>query len=291
MTSSTATPVPADAAATQPAEAFLAQFHDQRPGCTSTAFGAMALRRDGDGAVAASGYHALRNAVRAAPDGPVLDIACGDGWLLAMLAADGRATAGIDLSTGELRAARTRCGPEVALVRGRAQALPFADGAFGAVVSHMSLMLMQEPEAVAREIRRVLRPGGRLAYLVPGRPGQYRDATTAAFVQALRRQLARADRAGLRFGGRAWCDEAAAAVLLQGSGFANPTISHWQGIDRHTVAEAWADFQLMYDIDFVDAAALPTLQRDFEALAAPLVGEDGRLDRPWSAVLVEATAA
>jgi ubiquinone/menaquinone biosynthesis C-methylase UbiE len=60
-----------------------------------------------------------------------------------MLLARGVAeTTGVDMSPGELRAARARLGEAVPLVEARAQALPFADGSFDLVTCHLAFMLM-----------------------------------------------------------------------------------------------------------------------------------------------------
>jgi sarcosine/dimethylglycine N-methyltransferase len=52
----------------------------------------------------------------------------------------------------------------VDVVRADAQALPFADGAFDACVSQEALMHIADKAAVLSGCRRVLRPGGRLAF-------------------------------------------------------------------------------------------------------------------------------
>ncbi|MDO8376381.1 MAG: SAM-dependent methyltransferase, partial [Aquabacterium sp.] len=70
------------------AEQFLADFHDRLPGGSSRAFGSLSVD-DEAGRQHASPYHALVDRLCAAtglPAGPVLDLACGDGHLLALLA-------------------------------------------------------------------------------------------------------------------------------------------------------------------------------------------------------------
>jgi SAM-dependent methyltransferase len=52
----------------------------------------------------------------------------------------------------------------VSVVQARAEELPFADGAFDTVVSTMVLCTVADPERALAEIRRVLRPGGRLLF-------------------------------------------------------------------------------------------------------------------------------
>jgi len=97
----------------------------------------------------------------------VLDLACGSGAFLADLgAAFPRAhLLGLDLSAAYLAEARRRSGVQ-SLIQANAERLPFADGALDAVTS---VYLFHElPPAVrpriAREIARVLRPGGLFAF-------------------------------------------------------------------------------------------------------------------------------
>jgi ubiquinone/menaquinone biosynthesis C-methylase UbiE len=102
----------------------------------------------------------------------VLEIGCGTGHALVDLARavgpDGHVV-GVDLSPGMLAVARRRVagaevGDRVALDLGDARALPYADGAFAAVFLSFTLELFEPPDLgrVLAEIRRVLRPGGRL---------------------------------------------------------------------------------------------------------------------------------
>ena len=112
------------------------------------------------------------------PQSQVLDVCTGTG-LVAMDIAQrgGRRVVGIDLSDGMLAVARAKMRRqgvrEVSLVRGTAERLPFPDGSFDAVTFTYLLRYVEEPEAVLREMTRVLRPGGRLASLefyVPPNP-------------------------------------------------------------------------------------------------------------------------
>lgn len=146
-------------------EAFLQTFHAERPAVTAEMLG---HGRAPDGR---SSYELLRD--RVAGRERVLDLGCGDGLLLELLAkAKGdRRLAGVDLSTEALALARRRpalSGSDVTLEVARAQALPFPADSFDACVSHMALMLMAEIEQVAAELARVLKPGGVLACVVGG---------------------------------------------------------------------------------------------------------------------------
>jgi arsenite methyltransferase len=111
------------------------------------------------------------------PGGIALDVGCGPGNVTASLARaaapDGLAL-GVDISEPMLaRAVRAEAGEHVGFVRADAQRLPFRDETFDAVVSIAMLQLIPEPSAALAEMVRVLRPGARMAVMVPtaGRAG------------------------------------------------------------------------------------------------------------------------
>ncbi|HET8605925.1 MAG TPA: bifunctional demethylmenaquinone methyltransferase/2-methoxy-6-polyprenyl-1,4-benzoquinol methylase UbiE [Gaiellaceae bacterium] len=99
----------------------------------------------------------------------VLDAACGTGDLaLADARAGGRVT-GLDFSERMLELAR-RKSSEVEWVRGDMLALPFDPESFDAVTVGFGVRNVADLEAGLRELRRVLRPGGRLGVLEITRP-------------------------------------------------------------------------------------------------------------------------
>jgi SAM-dependent methyltransferase len=96
----------------------------------------------------------------------VLDVACGTGNLAIPLARMGCVVTGVDIAANLLVQARERAeteGLEVRFDEGDAEALPYADASFDAVVSMFGAMFAPRPEMVAAELARVLRPGGTLA--------------------------------------------------------------------------------------------------------------------------------
>ncbi len=110
--------------------------------------------------------------------GVALDVGSGPGNVTASLAraagADGLAL-GVDISEPMLaRAVEAEAGPNVGFLRADAQQLPFRDGVFDAVTSLAVLQLIPDPSATIAEIARVLKPGGRVAIMVPtaGRGGE-----------------------------------------------------------------------------------------------------------------------
>lgn len=109
---------------------------------------------------------ALLDDVPLAPGARVLDIACGTG-IVARLARerlrDTGTVVGIDASPAMLALAR-RLGPDIDWREGDACRLPLADSeAFDVVTCQQGLQFLADRPAAAREMRRALRNGGRLA--------------------------------------------------------------------------------------------------------------------------------
>jgi SAM-dependent methyltransferase len=105
-------------------------------------------------------------AAAAGPPGAVLDVGCGSGRLTVALAAAGHTVTGIDVNDRQLTVGRQRAADAGAGVRflhaDMNQPLPFADGAFTAAVSRLSLMIAADPPATLREVARTVRAGGRI---------------------------------------------------------------------------------------------------------------------------------
>ncbi len=94
----------------------------------------------------------------------VLDVGCGSGWaarLIATQASQGHVI-GIDVSDEMIRVAsdQSKGFPNLEFKVASAEALPFDDAKFSHAFSMESLYYYADIEAAAREIRRVLRPGG-----------------------------------------------------------------------------------------------------------------------------------
>jgi SAM-dependent methyltransferase len=96
----------------------------------------------------------------------VLDAGCGSGRLTVALAEAGAAVTGVDTNAAQLEMAAQRASeagvPLTLLEADFNGAMPFADAAFDAVVSRLSVMAAADPVATLRELGRVLEPGGRL---------------------------------------------------------------------------------------------------------------------------------
>lgn len=88
--------------------------------------------------------------------GTCLEVGCGTGAYAATLRDLGWTPAGVDISTGMLRYARSR----LAIAQANAERLPVRDGSLPAVIAVMVHTDMPAYPAVLREAARVLRPGG-----------------------------------------------------------------------------------------------------------------------------------
>ena len=94
----------------------------------------------------------------------VLDIGCGTGVLLRLLSdtVPDLTVFGIDLCPEMIAVAKRRLPGSAGLAEGRVDALPFADESFDIAVSTSAFHYFRAPQRALREMRRVLRVGGRL---------------------------------------------------------------------------------------------------------------------------------
>ena len=141
-------------------EDYLKQFHTRFPGCTSDV--QFTTYTD----TGKTSYELLSDLVPTdfTKSVQVLDIACGDGYLLQRLhlrRQPGLKLFGIDMTPAELNKAKDRIGSgdiqNVDLQIGRVQQLPYSDNTMDYVFCHMAFMLMNAIEDVLAEVRRVLK--------------------------------------------------------------------------------------------------------------------------------------
>lgn len=98
---------------------------------------------------------------------PVLDLGCGDGLIGEILfGTSGAIDVGLDPWEGQVReAAESTAYRHVD--QGNGHALPYRADSFATVFSNSVLEHIVDPDAVVREVARVLRPGGRFIFTVP----------------------------------------------------------------------------------------------------------------------------
>jgi SAM-dependent methyltransferase len=99
----------------------------------------------------------------------VLDVATGPGYVAAAAARRGASVVAVDFSEAMLAEAR-RHHPGIDFRSGDAEALPFPDASFDAVVMSFGLLHLARPDQALAEAHRALRPGGRLGFTVWAKP-------------------------------------------------------------------------------------------------------------------------
>ena len=100
-----------------------------------------------------------------------IELGCGTGYISAWLARRGARPVGIDNSEAQLATARRlqkEHGLEFPLVHGNAESVPYPDASFDLVISEYGASIWADPHRWIPEASRLLRPGGRLIFLVNG---------------------------------------------------------------------------------------------------------------------------
>jgi SAM-dependent methyltransferase len=100
------------------------------------------------------------------PGQRLLDLACGTGAVAELAATTGAEVVGVDIAPALIEQAKERAaerGLDIDYRVGDAEALDFQDGSFDLVTSTCGVMFAPDHQAVAREVARVTKPGGRIA--------------------------------------------------------------------------------------------------------------------------------
>src|SRR5215208_2718537 len=114
----------------------------------------------------ASGAEEFIKKLNLKPGMKVLDVACGTGNLALPAARAGASVTGVDIAPNLVAKAREnakREGLNIQFDEGDAEALPYDDASFDAVVTMFGAMFAPRPDVVAAELKRVCRPGGFIA--------------------------------------------------------------------------------------------------------------------------------
>ncbi len=122
------------------------------------------------------------------PDEGILDVATGTGWAARRLAMRGARVTGIDLGSDLIEAAKAdaaAAGLDIEFQVADAEALPFENNSFDAVISTFGVMFVGKPEAAAAELARVCRKDGRLG-LTTWPP----DGSIAGLFELMKRYMA-----------------------------------------------------------------------------------------------------
>jgi ubiquinone/menaquinone biosynthesis C-methylase UbiE len=220
----------------------------------------------------------------------VLDVACGTGALTlaaAERAGPSGAVTGLDPNPAMLAVARAKPGA-IDWREGAAEALPFEDATFDAVVSQFGLMFFDHPPRAFAEMARILVPGGRLAVAV------FDAIETAPGYDALARTLD-------RLFGRAIGDalrtpfvlgDAARLRELAASAFPEAKVSRHEGEVRFSSVTELVETEhsCIWTLGgLIDEAQAALLREEAERALRPFVRVDGSVAFPMPALIVTAT--
>lgn len=258
-------------------ENYLVAFHNQRPGVTTRAFSHSPAISGNQ--TFPSSYAFLADVVPHSENPlSLLELGCGDGYLLQYLAEKNTKLIGIDLSHAELHAAQSRLGSHASLYLCPAQILPFKSETIDVVLSHMALMLMDDIAAVLTESKRVLRRGGVFSAIIGRRflLGSVNDILSSLLVEAMNNEAI----PPLRFGG-AVLRQPNALDNLFGDGFSSVQCIDVDIPFKATPESLWTRLADTYNIDRLSETRRNNLGQRFCDAAGALVQLDGTIHTGW----------
>jgi|WetSurMetagenome_2_1015567.scaffolds.fasta_scaffold10238_4 SAM-dependent methyltransferase len=145
-------------------------------------------------------YLWLMDSLRLPPTGRLLDVSCGAGEVVRLVARRGLHATGVDISHVVARVAHRNTAPDGRIAVSNGESLPFLDASFDFVTNIGSLEHFVDPAQGVREMARVLRPGGQAFILVPNTFSllanvwtAFRTGRTSADTQPIQRYGARTD--------------------------------------------------------------------------------------------------
>lgn len=223
------------------------------------------------------------------PGQSVLDVACGTGVLTREVAArvgPNGSVVGLDVNEGMLAVAN-REAPAIGWRLGTAEALPFENERFDAVVSQFGLMFFTDRRAALTEMMRVLRSGGHLAVAV----WDTLDNTVGYAALGSLMQRLFGDQFTEAFGGPfVLGDPKVLASLFAEAGISNAQITTQTGTVRFPSIDAWLHTEIKGWIlaDQVTDAQFDRLLKESGEVLQPFVTSEGTVAFPSPAHIVTA---
>lgn len=227
---------------------------------------------------------ALLDATSAGPGTRLLDVGSGTGRVSARAAECGAQVTGVDVAPGMVALA-SRLHPGVAFRVGSADALPFADASFDALIANFVLLHVGRQDRALAEMHRVVVPGGRIGVTM------WDDGPANALHHTL---LQAVERVGptpppdLPPGPPAFYADAAFAGLVAGAGFSDVAVSHLSFGVRFSDADAMWTGILRAGVRFPPLVnAQPpevraAIRDEFGTLLSSYEHRDGGLEVPTS---------
>ncbi len=236
--------------------------------------------------------NALLDAVNARRGVALLDVGTGPGLVAERAAIRGCSVSGIDISPQMLDIARERV-PDAEFREGSAEALPFADASFDAVVGNFVVLHLGHPDRLALDAARVLRPGGRAAFTVWGEG--HRNRVLGVFPDALT-QAAVAPPNDIPEGPLStdYADHARFAALLRDAGFSDVTVAEIEWTFTVDAAQWWDDTVASTPrtgglVSRQSPEVREQLRATYDLIVAPYVDDDGLATFPVVAVVASGT--
>ena len=203
----------------------------------------------------------------AQPGERILDLGCGDGQLTARLAETGAIVTGVDASAEMVAAARAR---GVTAHHAPAENLPFDGASFDAVFSNAVLHWVRRQDAMMKEVKRVLKPGGRFVAEMGG------HGNVAAIHVALRAVLGRYGYGDREEGVNYYPAHGVYTRRLESHGF---TVERMELIPRPTPLpeggmDGWLRTFRRGVLDSIDQSLRETIIAEICALLAPALRDE-----------------
>lgn len=243
-------------------EDFLQRFHTRYPGATAKVFAC------GEVFTGINSYDLLIHDIpNTASLLTVVDLACGDGYLIEKLCkckGEKLRLVGLDMCLAELNAAQKRLIPcQVTFLCQRAQQMSIDDLSVDYVLCHMGLMLMEPVSDVIQEVRRVLKPGGMFSAIVAGEL-QHGDAYDL-FLQVLKKSFLH-DGVELRSrlgDPRVKSIDGIRSLFCETTGFSDLTVKDFV-LKLETTPEKLCDIlSLSYDVELLSINGKKKLRQEF----------------------------
>ncbi len=231
----------------------------------------------------------VSDAANLAPGQRVLDVACGTG-ALARAAKDrvgpSGSVIGYDRNEGMLAVA-ARMRSDIEWQAGKAESLPFPDGAFDAVVSQFGLMFFEDRVAALTEMWRVLKPGAHLAVAVWAK---LEDVPGYAAMTELIEGLFGAEAGDALKAPYILGDEGDLRSLFESAGVLNVHIDSRDGVAQFASIAEWVhtDVKGWTLSDMIDDDQHRNLQGQAERTLKHFVAEDGMVRFTHPALIIRA---
>jgi SAM-dependent methyltransferase len=234
----------------------------------------------------------LLDAVGAGPEMRLLDVATGPGYVAAAAWKRGASVTAIDFSPPMLAVAHQR-NPAIEFVEGDAEALPFDNGSFDALVMNFGMLHLERPDQALEEGYRVLRPRGRIGFTVYAPPEESMGLWITLGAVRVHGTMDVPVPEGppfFRFSDPEECQR-----TLQKMGFVNPSVVRVPQVWRLPSPDALFDVMLLSTVRVAALLraqtldALRAIRKAMSDAATAYLTKEGGVELPMPAMLTSAT--